>query len=276
MGYLQDIYFTNLNAVFNLGGFFSIDKGDNWEHSLHVFEQCKFYYVIDGECRITIDNTEYVGRAGDWFLIPAGVCQAYKNDETKPFKKFWLHFDLYPGVDIIKNLQLPYVVKAEYTGKIKRLFNDFIKFNKSSKLTDKLLLKGTLINLIAEYFKLARPEGVNVHSRTDERMDNLLRFINENLEKDLPLELLAERYYAHPNHFIRAFKDKTGLTPARYVRLRRMETAKRLIESSDLNFEEICVRTGINDLSHFSKLFKQSYNMSPREYREYFKKDFIV
>ena len=79
-----------------------------------------------------------------------------------------------------------------------------------------------------------------------------------------------------PNHFIRAFKDKTGTTPAKYIKLRKMETAKQLLESTDLTNEEITEKLALSDSSHFSKLFKEVYNMSPRKYRTYFKLKLIT
>ena len=55
-----------------------------------------------------------------------------------------------------------------------------------------------------------------------------------------------------------------------------METAKRLLESTDLTIAEITEKLGINDSAHFSRLFKEQYNMPPAKYREYFKSQLIV
>ena len=75
----------------------------------------------------------------------------------------------------------------------------------------------------------------------------------------------------HPNHMIRFFKNKTDQTPAKYVTMQKMEHAKRLLESSELNVTEIMERIGIDDLSHFSKLFKKLYAESPVKYKKNFK-----
>lgn len=276
MGYLQDIYFTNLNAVFNIGGYYSISGVDEWSCGKHRFEQCKFYYVVDGECSITIEGKEYLVKAGDWVFIPAGAEHSYFNKKGATFSKYWFHFDLYPNVDIFKFLSLPFKINVGVKGKVKRLFSSLVSHAESNNLADKLMVKSLIISLLVEFIKVARPEGVSIKSREQNRIDDLLRFINENLDKELSIEILAEKYFAHPNHFIRAFKDKTGLTPAKYIKSKRMEMAKRLLESTDLSAVEITEKIGLIDPAHFSRLFKEYYNMPPAKYRAHFRKHLIV
>ena len=82
---------------------------------------------------------------------------------------------------------------------------------------------------------------------------------------------LSARYFVHPNHFIRLFRSKTGLTPAKYVKDQRLQAARRLLESTTLSVAEIAERTGETDVANFSRAFKKYYNLSPAEYRKYFK-----
>ena len=270
MQYLQDIYLANFNAVFNTGGYFSISPEKDWSYGKHRFEQCKFYFILSGECKIYIEGKTYHGKAGDWFFIPAMAEHSYSNVKTTTFQKYWIHFDLYPNSEIFNALNLPFLVKVKKRCKAEKLFKGLVKIMGSDKLTDKLTVKSTIISLFCEYVKSANSVGINVYSKTDERLDSLLRYINENLKSELSNNLLAEKYYTHPNHFIRAFKDKTGVTPAKYIKAQRMSTAKVLLESTDLTITEIAEKVGIVDDSHFSRDFKKYYNMPPAKYRQYF------
>ncbi|MBE5744308.1 MAG: helix-turn-helix domain-containing protein [Clostridiales bacterium] len=270
MEYLQDIYFANFNVVYNSGRLFSISQGKDWSCGKCKFEQCKFYLILNGECKIVIEGKEYLGKQGDWFFIPANTEHSYANVKSKKFQKYWLHFDIYPNAEIFDALNLPYCVKVQKGSKAEKLFKSVLKSANSEKVTDKLAVKSATINLLSEYIKCANSDGVGVSSRTNERIDSLLRFINENLKQPLTNNLLAEKYYAHPNHFIRAFKDKTGVTPAKYIKTKRLAAAKVLLESTDLTISEIAEKVGIIDDSHFSRDFKKYYNMSPAKYRQYF------
>ena len=270
MNYLEDVYFANINATYNFGGYFSIGEGESWELDGGSFDQSKFYFISEGGCTITIGKEAIVAEAGDWLFIPAGAYHSYRNDSTRRFSKFWVHFNLYPDDSALKGRERVYKVRYKQGGRAHKLFSELAKISRSSDLSDKLRVKAILFELVGEYLRLAGP-GVTVKSGRDDRIETVLRYINENLDAELTNELLAEKYFAHPNHFIRAFREKVGTTPAKYISNQRMEAAKRLIESTELSVSEIGERVGFKESAHFSRCFKERYDMSPTTYRKYYK-----
>lgn len=272
----NDTYFCTFNAVCNLGGFFSIGTGEHWSIYPHTFEQCKFYYVTEGACVITVEDTEYTAKAGDWFFIPAGTRHAYRNISTAPFQKYWMHFDLYPDTELFSYLSLPFFVHAGTKGKVKELFHRFAEARHHGSLADSLTVKACLIELLAEYIRLAAADRERARIKQSERLERLLRYIRENLDKPLSNAMLAEIYFTHPTHFVRAFREETGQTPARYIRNLRLETAKRLLEETTLSAAETAARVGFPDPAHFSRIFRQRYGMSPAVWRAYFKKSLTI
>ncbi len=239
------------------------------ELSPHRFDQCKFYCITEGSCRIIIEGTEYEGKAGDWFFIPAGSAHSYQNDTTLPFAKYWMHFDIYPDTKLVEWLSLPFVVRTDSESYALQLFREYAALRTSDTFTDRLTVKARLIELIAEYLKAAGHKEAKIEAVSDNRLDTLLRYINGNLDRDLFNEHLAQLYYSHPNHFVRSFKAKTGQTPAKYIRNKRLELSKRLLEGTELSVAEIALKVGIADPAHFSRLFRQRYSMSPTLYRKY-------
>lgn len=269
MKYLQDVLISNLNVTVNNGGFISIHPKTPWSIDLHTFNQNKFYCVTEGSCTITIQGKTYVGHKGDWFFIPANTPHCYEKDTSCVFEKYWMHFDVYPtSTDLFSLLELPYFVRADQEAM--EIFELYAKTVDRS-ITDVLRIKSCALLLFAKYIELARKSQVSVKSSSDERLDDVLRYINDNLDKPISNEELARMCHLHPNHFIRFFKTNTGQTPSYYIKCRRMDTAKRLLEESDLNISEITERMGFEDISYFSKQFRSFYAMSPREYRKYYK-----
>ncbi len=152
-----------------------------------------------------------------------------------------------------------------------RLFKQYAKISGSKDLIDRLTIKAILISLIVEYIRLANPEEIMLTSSKDTRIDEILSYIHAHMSEPLSIPELADVFHMHPNHFIRFFKDKTGQTPAKYIKLRKMEIAKRCLEETDLYITEIMDKIGETDSCSFSKQFKSIYMLSPREYRRYFK-----
>ena len=267
---LQELYFSNLNVVCNTGGTFLCTPDLTWTQETHVFNQNKFYFIIAGECSICVNGTTHIARGGQWFFIPAGTPHSYSNLKDCTFQKFWMHFDLYPSADLFTMLDLPFFVNVPQNSVIYDLFRQASDAMKSDSLTQRIHLKTCLLRLICEYINLVHPDGVAVED-TDNRIDQILRFINSNLDKMLTIPELAEIFHLHPAHFIRFFREKTGETPAKYIRIRRLEHAKRMLESTDLTISAIMEKVGFSDESQFSKQFKKHYGHSPRNYRILFR-----
>lgn len=267
MDTLNNLFASNLNAICHIGGYFSINKGAEWKLTSDFFGQNKFYYIKSGGCKITIRGKEYEGIPGRWFFIPACTPHSYVNDTTKPFSKFWMHFDLYPDNSVIfGNMNMPFYVDVKQTEKIDKLFRTVTAEGIGDKAADLFYRKAALLSLIGEYIDLASPDTEMGYSYDDD-VSQVVTYVNENIEQSIKLEELARVCHLHPTHFIRAFKKKTGETPLYFVQRRKMEIAKRLIEETELPLGEIMSRVGFVDAAQFAKKFKRFYGHSPRDYR---------
>ncbi|MDR4466877.1 MAG: helix-turn-helix transcriptional regulator [Nitrospira sp.] len=69
----------------------------------------------------------------------------------------------------------------------------------------------------------------------------------------------------------RRFKAATGITFIEYVQNLRIEEAKRLLETTGINAEEIGPAVGYEDYSFFHRLFKRLTGLTPARYRRMFK-----
>lgn len=268
---LHDIYFANLNMVYISGNYFKPGPDRIWTQKNFSFTLNKFYYITKGRCLLTIDGVEYTAVKGDWFFIPAGTVHSYANFPGEPFEKHWMHFDIYPDTSLISLLHLPHFIRLQPGMKAHKLFKQFAKISGSKDLIDRLTIKSILLSLLIEYIRLANPEEITLSGSKDARIDEILRYIHAHMSEPLSISELADVFHMHPNHFIRFFKDKTGQTPAKYIKIKKMETAKRYLEETDLYITEIMEKIGETDSCSFSKQFKSIYMLSPREYRNYFK-----
>ncbi|MBB6637405.1 response regulator [Cohnella thailandensis] len=98
-------------------------------------------------------------------------------------------------------------------------------------------------------------------------VDLALRFIREHYGEKITLKRLAEATHLNANYFATLFREKTGDTPMSYITAYRIERAKEMLKQEHLYVQDIAERVGLPNLSHFSRLFKQTTGMSPTEYR---------
>ena len=71
-----------------------------------------------------------------------------------------------------------------------------------------------------------------------------------------------------PYYFARQFKRATGLPPHQYVIARRVERAKRVLQTGgDFSLAQVAAHAGFSDQSQFSRHFKRLVGVTPREFR---------
>ncbi|MDB5929559.1 MAG: AraC family transcriptional regulator [Polaromonas sp.] len=101
--------------------------------------------------------------------------------------------------------------------------------------------------------------------------DELNLWITDNLgRKNLSVELLADRAGMSPRNFARVYKQKTGRTPAKAVEVFRLEAARRLLEDSGRNVDQIAGLCGFGDEERMRTTFQRNLGIAPRDYRRRF------
>lgn len=132
-----------------------------------------------------------------------------------------------------------------------------------NKLTDANLLTAVLTELLIEGFHL---------ETTEVRYPSYLLEIRRNLDiffmDPFSLEALEERYHLSKYRICREFSEAFGLPPLKYLTRRRIEAAKNLLLSTDMQVHEIASEIGYENTSHFINLFKKETGLTPLVWRD--------
>lgn len=107
-------------------------------------------------------------------------------------------------------------------------------------------------------------------SHRDDLVFKVQSFMQENIQRPFSIEEIADNMEVSQRTLVRHFQQATGESPLAYVQQLRVETAKQLLETTELSFDAIVERVGYTDVSSFRRLFKRQTNVSPREYRKRF------
>lgn len=86
-------------------------------------------------------------------------------------------------------------------------------------------------------------------------------------DPSLDSEMLAERVFMSKSQINRRIKNTTDLSLAAFISRIRLENAKRLLRSNNKPVSDIAYECGFEDSNYFSRMFKQTYNQTPSQYR---------
>jgi transcriptional regulator GlxA family with amidase domain len=103
-----------------------------------------------------------------------------------------------------------------------------------------------------------------------ESLRELQDWLSENLDTDLPVSALADRCFMSERNFARVFAKEVGQTPAAYVESLRVERARMLLETTDLQLDEIVRRCGFGTPETLRRAFGRRLRVSPSDYRKHF------
>lgn len=102
---------------------------------------------------------------------------------------------------------------------------------------------------------------------SDQRLARVIDYMTLHFAEPLHLDRLAREAGISKFHFAHLFRERTGLTPHRYLVQLRMDAARSLLTSTDRTVSEIAASCGYDSPAHFGAAFQRRYKQSPGSYR---------
>ncbi len=93
-------------------------------------------------------------------------------------------------------------------------------------------------------------------------------YLSKNLDTGISLGTVAKKVGVSRFHFIRLFKQQTGISPHQFRIQCRIQAAKELIHQK-IPFAQVALETGFSDQSHFANTFRRSTGSSPGQYAQW-------
>lgn len=134
-------------------------------------------------------------------------------------------------------------------------------------------VRGALLELIGFTTEKFAPQ---LQSLADQRvylqghsdaLRRVLKFIDENLQRDITLAEVAEAAYLSPNYLSQLLKKQTGLAFVDWLTGRRMERARDLLAHTADRVNTVAHLVGFDDEAYFTRRFKQRFGVAPSAYR---------
>lgn len=107
-----------------------------------------------------------------------------------------------------------------------------------------------------------------VMNRYSSQIRDVVNYIEHHYQERIVMEDIANSVHLSRTYLSVLFKKETGERFSDYLQRIRLENSCRLLRTTKLQINEIAERTGFFDAAHFSRVFKERYEMSPLEYRK--------
>lgn len=118
------------------------------------------------------------------------------------------------------------------------------------------------------FFELSELLYVKRQRQKRKLIDEIMRYIEEKLEKKITLKEVAAHFDFTPNYLGHLFKEEAGVLFSDYVNDRKTQRVCELLRDPTLKIYEIAERMGYKNIIYFNRQFKQLTGMTPGEYRK--------
>ena len=277
--------YTRLNPVVRSASLYEkINRTDEC-----VSYDTKIIYMISGELTVAIGG-EKIGRLspGNLLFIPAGTPYKLKS---KYLRAVVLSFDMTdaspePNERILPVLAEEYDDSLVHSDGLTAPFDRWIKLEDMESERDTFIRMANIftsaegvyraqISAMLKLILLKISETVSSDALPARMVEELDKYIAENASDDISNTEIGAIFGYHPFYVSQMLKERKGQTLRQYIIAYRLKLSKRMLELTDKSAADIADACGFTDASYFAKTFKAAFGVTPKEYRNSFKEDFI-
>ncbi|WP_420539563.1 helix-turn-helix domain-containing protein [Paenibacillus polymyxa] len=229
-----------------------------------------FIFVLEGQAEFIYKEKKYRVQKSDVFCFFPHLAHEFYTDQEHPLQKVWIAFEGPKSLALLERIGInpskPFIANAVSEEILELISNLFSIANDHNRQGSDL---ARLITLHQIFEELSRNTSGALRNSvcSDYWLQQGKDYIEMHYCDRVTIEQIAEHVGVDRAHFSRKFHSTFLISPAKYLQTLKINEAKRLLEQTTYNLSIIAQSIGYTDMSTFSKAFKKTAGIPPREYR---------
>ena len=256
--------------------YFHLCDSNALEVEPHYHEFDKLMLFISGRVTYTVEGRSSRLRPFDVLLIGSGSIHSLKVEAGEQYERIiiWLRRDYLHKEQNLHHCFEHCAANGQFllrtgdsmefrhlAGKLEQSLNE-------PGFAQKTLAESYLVQLLISISRhLLQEDAETARLTADPRIEEIRRYINDNLSADLSIAALAERFYLSRSYLMHRFREISGTPLHRYVRQKRLLRASELIRQG-VPVGKAAAAAGFADYSAFYRAYKSTFKTMPKETAE--------
>ncbi len=230
------------------------------------------HFVLNGKGSLIIDGKHYHVKKENIFLIPKDVSIQYNADMEEPWEYIWVTFDgdkatdylTYAGLSADNPVAVSAIPIATYLPMVKKMLDTNIL-----TLANEIRRVGYLFDLLSTLIDAqssTRSKDKRYDYSSETYVEHALQYISLNYGHIKVCDI-ANYIGINRSYLTSIFKKELQVSPQEYLVNYRLRKAAELITTTNLSIQDISIKAGYDNPFNFSKMFKNTYGVSPKTYR---------
>ena len=256
--------------------FMQAEQINSFSHGLTHWKTTPYTIVAqacEGTYEVWCDGRHEIISAGEVFVVPVHtpVKITHWAGKRRVMSARWLHlrYSIWGMIDFFSMYDIPLKLPGPTGRRLGKIIGNVLALQSEAGSGFTTALSRfeqalSALKLICE----ASSEKKQTLTARSLRLHPVLRYIQENLSREIDVDKLAKAANLSSAQFHALFREEFKVTPMKYVRSMRLDEAARLLITKNLTLSQVAESTGFKDPFHFSHAFKAQFRVSPRQYRE--------
>lgn len=244
----------------------------------HYHDNYEIYLQISGERYLFHNDICHTLKRGDLVVFRPFDIHYTESREAGSYERYLLNFTAEKLSSLLTPIELQLLFEKldscvlslteEQTTQFLMYFQNIEDYSKREGFLADKLLYSAILQLIVAISNLTNLHNTEKNSSIPSEIIVALNYINLHYHETLTLDYIADYVHMSKYHFCRLFHQATGATFLEHVYNTRLAKVHQLLSETSLPLCEIARKTGFSSTAHLSRVFRQVYHMSPREFRK--------
>ncbi len=245
--------------------------------SHHFYE---IYFILRGSIHVIADEQDLQPVLGEALIYPPDCMHRVMHiDPTLPYERFYLYLSReflqsistedYRFMDILNHLTEQgkhcFHLGEKAVPHLVRRADEIIEAARDTSPAGMLSNRCRMTLYLIDLLALLEKSAASTADYASSRMNDLVRFINQNAGQLLSLDSLEETFGINKYVLLHEFKDYTGMSIYQYILARRVILAQQLIQQG-ASPREACEKSGFSNYTSFYRAFKARTGKSPNQF----------
>ena len=225
-------------------------------------EEYVMVIVLNGETEYTIHDRKYIARKNDFMIFSPKIVRSGKTSPLNPWSFISIIFRMDMNEEAKTFFNKSIFIRHDANDMMRKLFlaaskawtgKDSLYQVNCRILASQILYKAVLAEM--PYHKVP-----HIKKLGKARLE-----IQDHFRENISVEALADSIDMSVSYFRRLFNEAYGYSPMQYIMNLRIENARDLLQSGEVNVTEAARLSGFEDIYYFSALFKRKTGSTPTE-----------
>lgn len=228
------------------------------------------FIVLDGEGSLMYEGRQYKLKQGDCVFIDCQKSYSHSTSE-KLWSLAWCHFYGSSMPLVYEKYKerggLP-IFHPDNINVFKEILQQLYMLAGSSDYVRDMRINESLSVLLTLLMQESWNPDNSAISKKRMELVSVKNYMDEHYIEKITLDDLEAQFFINKYYLLKIFKETYGVTISNYLISRRITRAKQLLRFTQMTIDEVGCAVGMDGAGYFSRMFKKSEGISPKEYRK--------